>query len=123
MKLNDKQLDLINKKGVIIFSTSNNNQPRSVFISPSRVEKDKFIISDVVMEKTKENLLSNEKAFILVSDEEYENWLKIEGKVSYISEGSLLEEMIKLEQQKRDFTPKGVVIFDILNITEESKEG
>lgn len=122
MELNNKQIELINKKGVIIFSTSYNNQPRSVFIAPSRVEKNRFIISDVVMKKTKENFLNNEKAFILVSDDHFEKWLKIEGKVSYLSEGSLLEEMKELEQQKRGFTPKGVVIFDILNIKEESKK-
>lgn len=55
--LNNKQIENIKLAEKVIFSTADkNNQPRSIWVIPSKIENDRIILSNIQMEKTFENL-------------------------------------------------------------------
>ena len=65
--LNEEQIKNIKFAEKVIFTTSDkNNQPRSIWVIPSRVESNQIVISNIQMSKTFNNLQSNNKAFINV---------------------------------------------------------
>ena len=65
--LNNQQIENIKSVEKIIFTTSDNeNQPRSIMVIPSRVEKEKIILSNIQMEKSFQNIKSNPKCFVNV---------------------------------------------------------
>ena len=50
--LNNKQIENIRLAEKVIFSTADkDNQPRSVWVIPSRIESDRIILSNIQMQK------------------------------------------------------------------------
>jgi len=118
MKLSEKQKELLSRIKFVVFSTSSNlNQPRSTIVQVSKAEDDRIIITDNEMRITRENLLKNDKVFILAFEKDYSYCLKISGKAEYETSGKCFDFVKSLEANK-GFYPKGVIIVHIENIEE-----
>ena len=99
-ELSAEQIDLILENEVIIFATSNiNNQPRAIIVQPSRVENNRFILSNVQMEKSIENIKNNSKCFVnayLKNDSDKQ--IKITGIANVYESGDLFDEIKEFEE-------------------------
>ena len=98
-ELSTEQIELIRKKEWIIFSTSDlNNCPRAVIVLPSRIEKNRIKLSNIQMNKSIENIKSNNKCFINVyCKENSEMQIKISGNANVYEDGELFNEIKKYE--------------------------
>lgn len=100
--LNKNQIQNIIDAGKVVFTTvSQDFQPRSIWVIPSRVLKDKIILSNIQMQKSIANIRSNSKCFINVymadkDDLQY----KIEGDADIIESGELFEEIKQYEESE-----------------------
>ncbi len=93
------QMELIEANEGIIFATSDlNNQPRSIIVIPSRVEKDRMIIANVQMNKSIDNIKNNEKCFINAYIKEHELQIKIVGIAKVYEDGDLFNEIKSYEE-------------------------
>ena len=118
MKLTKEQIDLLNRRKIIILATSSlKGDPRAIFVEANQAKDDKIIITDNEMETTRRNLLENKQVFILVSEEDYSYCLKISGKAEYYTEGKYFDFVRNLEANK-DFLQKGAIVITIKNINE-----
>lgn len=117
MKLTETQKSVMTKKDLVMLSTAKDNQPRTVFMCPSRIEDDRMIFSDVYMHTAKEHILSNEKVFIVGFNDNFKHWLKIEGIAKYQDSGALFEE-IKDFEIHRGYQLKGIIVVEYTNIQE-----
>lgn len=99
-ELTSKQIDLILENEVIIFATSDlNNQPRAIIVQPSRVEKNRIIISNIQMSKSIENIKNNSKCFVnayLKNDSDKQ--IKITGIANVYESGDLFDEIKEFEE-------------------------
>lgn len=99
-ELSAEQIDLILENEVIIFATSDiNNQPRAIIVQPSRVEKNRIILSNVQMEKSIENIKNNSKCFVnayLKNDSDKQ--IKITGIANVYESGDLFDEIKEFEE-------------------------
>lgn len=100
--LTKKQIqNIIDAEKVIFTTVSQDFQPRSIWVIPSRVLKDKIILSNMQMQKSIANIRSNSKCFINVymadkGDLQY----KIEGDADIIESGELFEEIKQYEESE-----------------------
>lgn len=118
MELSNKQKELFSHIEFVVFSTSNTlNQPRSIIVQVNKAEDDRIIITDNEMRITRENLLKNDKVFILAFEKDYSYCLKISGKAEYKTSGEYFDFVKSLETNK-GFRPKGVIITRIESIEE-----
>ena len=121
--LNNKQIENIRLAEKVIFSTADkDNQPRSVWVIPSRIERDRIILSNIQMQKSFENVKQNPKCFINVfvpdnDDLQY----KIEGLATINESGELFKE-IKEYEVTENLPPKlkvnSIIIIDIKSFEE-----
>ena len=99
-ELTSKQIDLILENEVIIFATSDlNNQPRAIMVQPSRVEKNRIILSNIQMSKSIENIKNNSKCFVnayLKNDSDKQ--IKITGIANVYESGDLFDEIKEFEE-------------------------
>lgn len=99
-ELTSKQIDLILENEVIIFATSDlNNQPRAIIVQPSRVEKNRIILSNIQMSKSIENIKNNSKCFVnayLKNDSDKQ--IKITGIANVYESGDLFDEIKEFEE-------------------------
>ena len=123
MKLNQKQVNNIIKKGKIVFATADKNLiPHCIWVMPSKVEKDCIIISNIQMEKSIENLKSNKNCFINVYFPEKDDLqYKIEGIAEIFEFGDLFDE-IKVYEESENLPPelkvRSIIVVSIKNIEE-----
>lgn len=99
-ELTSKQIDLILENEVIIFATSDlNDQPRAIIVQPSRVEKNRIILSNIQMSKSIENIKNNSKCFVnayLKNDSDKQ--IKITGIANVYESGDLFDEIKEFEE-------------------------
>lgn len=118
------QIENIKNAEKVIFTTSNNNQPRSIWVVPSRVESDRIILSNIQMDKSLINIRNNPKCFINVllpdlNDLQY----KIEG-IGTISDSGELFENIKNFEETENLPPelkvRSIIIIKITSFEESN---
>ncbi len=110
----------------IVFSTaSDNKEPHAIVVIPSRVEKDKIILSNIQMKKSIENIKLNPKCFIDVYIKEQEDkQIKINGIGNIYDSGVLFQEIKEFEETNNlpeDLKVNSIIIIKISNI--EVSEG
>ena len=100
--LNREQIENILAAEKVVFATADlNGQPRCVWVIPSRVEKDRIILSNIQMNKSIENVKENSKCFINVLLPEKEDLqYKIEGVAEVFESGDLFEEIKHYEESE-----------------------
>ena len=110
----------------IVFSTaSDNKEPHAIVVIPSRVEKDKIILSNIQMKKSIENIKLNPKCFIDVYIKEKEDkQIKINGIGNIYDSGELFQEIKEFEETNNlpeDLKVNSIIVIKISNI--EVSEG
>lgn len=116
--LTDDQLKFLEENKVVVLTTSSKeNQPRSILVEASKFEADRIIMTDNYMKITRQNLLDNNKVFILCYSQNYERILNIEGQATYETEGENFD-FVKNSEQNKDFSPKAAVVVKVTNVTE-----
>lgn len=120
-KLSNYEIEEIKKSYCIIFSTSNlRNEPHSIIVIPSKVEKDRIILSNIQMRKSIENLKSNQNCFINVYiKDKHDKQIKIDGFGKIYNEGELFNEIKKYEETNNlseDLKVNSVIEVDFKNI-------
>ena len=121
--LNKEQIKNIKLAEKVIFTTSDkNNQPRSIWVIPSRVESNQIIISNIQMSKTFNNLQSNNKAFINVLIPEQDDLqYKIECVTEINTSGNLFNEIKNFEESENlppELKVNAIIICKIKNCEE-----
>ena len=121
--LNEEQIKNIRFAEKVIFTTSDkNNQPRSIWVIPSRVESNQIIISNIQMSKTFNNLQSNNKAFINVLIPEQDDLqYKIECVTEINTSGNLFNEIKNFEESENlptELKVNAIIICKIKNCEE-----
>ena len=98
--LNELQIKNIQNAEKVIFTTSSSsNQPRSIWVVPSKIEKNRKVISNIQMGKSFENIKENPKCFINVLIPEHADLqYKIEGIAKIYYKGRLFEDIKKYEE-------------------------
>jgi len=121
--LNNRQIENIRLAEKVIFSTADkDNQPRSVWVIPSRIERDRIILSNIQMQKSFENVKQNPKCFINVfvpdnDDLQY----KIEGFATINESGELFKEIKEYEETENlppELKVNSIIIIDIKSFEE-----
>ena len=120
--LNNKQIKNIKKAEKLVFTTSDkNNQPRSVWVVPSKVEADRIILSNIQMHKTFFNIQQNSKCFLNVLIPESDDLqYKIEGVAKIYNSGVLFEKIKKFEESNN--LPPELKVHAIIEIELKSVE-
>jgi len=119
-KLSDKQKDLLKRRNIVVFATSDlQNKPRSVFVEVNQADDEEIIITDNEMAITKNNFLENKNVFIMAFESDYSYCLKIEGEAEYYNDGKYFDLVINLDSNKNR-KPKGAIIIKIVSISEFS---
>ncbi len=98
--LDSEQIKNIKRAEKIIFTTSDKfNQPRSIYVIPSKIESDKIVLSNIQMHKSFSNIQQNSKCFLNVLIPELDDLqYKIEGEAQIFKSGKLFEEIKRFEE-------------------------
>ena len=106
----------------VVFSTVNiDKEPRAIVIIPSIIEKDRIILSNIQMNKSIENIISNPKCFIDVYiKEQNEKQIKIKGTGKVYDSGNLFKEIKEYEETNN--LPEDLKVNSIIEIMFNSIE-
>ena len=120
-ELSNEQIDLIKNNEWIIFSTADlNNNPRAIVVIPSRIEKDRIILSNIQMNKSIENIKNNNKCFINVySKDSSDMQIKISGIANVYENGNLYTEIKEYEETNNlseDLKVQSIIVIEFENI-------
>lgn len=123
--LNLLQIYNIKKAEKVILTTSDkDNQPRSIWVIPSKIEKDRIIVSNIQMSKTFENIQQNPKCFINVFMPEQDDLqYKIEGVATTYSTGNLFSEIKKFEESENlppELKVNAIIVIEITSFEESN---
>lgn len=99
MKLNEKQLDLLTRRNLVVLATSNSDNPRAIIVEANKVEDDRIIITANEMQITKENILANKNVFLLAYEKDYSYGLKIAGEAEFYADGKYFDFVNNLEAE------------------------
>lgn len=119
------QIENIKNAEKVIFTTSDkNNQPRSIWVVPSKIEKNRIIVSNIQMSKTFKNIQQNPKCFINVFMPEQDDLqYKIEGVAKTFSTGNLFTEIKKFEESENlppELKVNAIIVIEITSFDESN---
>ncbi|MDP3991069.1 MAG: pyridoxamine 5'-phosphate oxidase family protein [Candidatus Nealsonbacteria bacterium] len=118
MKLTEKQIDLLNRRKIVVLATSDLRlRSRAVFVEVNQAKDDQIIITDNLMVATRKNLLENNQIALLSFEKDYSYCLKILGAAKYYTEGDYFDLVKSLETNKKQ-SPKGAIVITIKEIIE-----
>lgn len=120
-ELTINEIEEIKNNEWIIFSTVNDDkEPHTIIVMPSRVEKDRIILSNIQMSKSIKNILNNTKCFIDVYiKEKNDKQIKINGIGKVSDSGELFEEIKDYEETNNlpdDLKVKSIIVIEITNV-------
>lgn len=115
------EIEEIKNNEWIIFSTVNDNkEPHAIVVIPSRVEKDRIILSNIQMSKSIKNILNNTKCFIDVYiKEKNDKQIKINGIGKVSDSGELFEEIKDYEETNNlpdDLKVKSIIVIEFIDV-------
>ena len=88
VKIDRKQKRLIEKEVLALATADFNNTPNAIAIACCKVVgKDKILITDNFMNKTKKNLLKNRKVALAVWSKDGEEGYQFKGRAKYLTAG------------------------------------
>lgn len=120
---NKEQIENIKSAEKLIFTTADkNNQPRSIWVMPSRVDADIIILANIQMNKSFENIKQNPKCFLNVYIPEKDDLqYKIEGVAKIYESGELFEEIKNYEESENlppELKVNAVIVVEIKSFEE-----
>lgn len=118
MKLTEKQIDLLNRRKIAVLATSSlGAKPQAILVEINQAKDDQIIITDNEMAITKNNLLENKQAALLVFEKDYSYCLKILGEAEYYTEGEYFD-LVKNLDTNKNRSPQGAIVITIKEIVE-----
>ena len=120
-ELSIDQIDLIKNNEWVIFSTSDsNNRPHAIIVQPSKVEKDRIILSNIQMRKSIENIKSNNKCFLnAYCKDNSDMQIKINGIANVYEDGDLYNKIKNYEETNNlpdDLKVHSIIVIEFENI-------
>ena len=119
-ELTISEIEEIKNNEYVVFSTSNNNMPRSIVVIPSRIESNRIILSNIQMNKTIENIKNNSNCFINVYiKEKKDKQYKIDCICEIFNEGALFNEIKEYEETNNlpeDLKVNSIIVANIKDI-------
>ena len=125
-ELTNELIDMIKKNEWVIFSTSDvNSNPHAIIVLTSKVEKNRIILSNIQMNKSIENVMSNPKCFInaYIKDKD-DVQIKINCTAEVYDDGELYHEIKEYEETNNlpeDLKVRSIIVANIDNV--EVSEG
>lgn len=117
--------DIKNNEWVIFATANNNNEPHSIIVIPSRIEKNQIILSNIQMKQSIENIKTNPKCFINVYiKEQNDRQIKITGVGKVEESGELFNNIKEYEETNNlpeELKVNSIIIIEIEHI--EINEG
>ena len=111
--MTNEQKDFLKENPLVILATADKSrQPRAIFVEAEVLDSGELLITDNEMVVTLQNLLENQKVFILAFDKDYKHILKIIGNCRYHTEGKYLD-LAKNLPTNAGYRPKGVLVIEI----------
>lgn len=115
------EIEEIKNNEWIIFSTTNNKkEPHAIIVIPSKVEKDRIILSNIQMKQSIENIKINSNCFInAYIKEQNDKQIKIMGSGKIEETGKLFNEIKTYEETNNlseDLKVNSIIIVEIDNI-------
>ena len=123
--LNKEQIENIKSAEKLIFTTADkNNQPRSIWVVPSRIESDVIILANIQMNKSFENIKQNPKCFLNIYIPEKDDLqYKIEGVAKIYESGELFED-VKIYEESENLPPElkvnSIIVVEIKSFEESN---
>ncbi len=114
--LTNEQIKIIEKNPCAISTITKDNKPYAIVVAYCKVKDNKILITDNYMKNTKNNILNNNYLSLVVWNKDWKS-LKIQGFVEYSKEGPEYD-YIKNINENKDEPCKGVLVFNIENITQ-----
>jgi len=125
-ELSAEQITLIKNTKWVIFATSNlTNYPRAIVVQPSRIEKNRIILSNIQMNTSIENVKRNTKCFINVYCQNNSDMqIKITGIAHVYEDGDLYDEIKNYEETHNlpdTLKVRSIVVIDFehIEVTQE----
>ena len=121
--LNNEQIKNINEAGKVVFATCDESfKPHCVWVMPSRVEKDRIILSNIQMETSIKNVKDNKNCFINVYFPEKDDMqYKIDGVAEVFESGKLFEDIKNYEESENlppELKVNSIIVVSIKNVVE-----
>ncbi len=120
--LTNKQIETIQKTNIVALgSVDKDGKPRIIYVMPSKVEKDRIVISNIQMKNTIANILNNNHAFINYFSEENELQIKISGTATVDDKSNEFLEVKNYEETNNlpeDLKVNSIIIIKIENVEE-----
>ena len=117
--------DIKNNEWLIFSTADSNNQPHSIIVLPSRIEKNRIILSNIQMNHSIQNIKTNPKCFINVYlKEQNDTQIKISGIGKVEENGELFNDIKTYEETNNlpeDLKVRSIIVIEICNI--EISEG
>jgi predicted pyridoxine 5'-phosphate oxidase superfamily flavin-nucleotide-binding protein len=111
--MTNDQKEFLKANPLVILATADKScQPRAIFVEAEVLDSGELLITDNEMAVTTQNLLENQKVFILAFDKDYKHILKIIGNCRYHTEGEYLD-LAKSLLANAKYRPKGAVVIEI----------
>lgn len=112
--------DIKNNEWVIFATANNNNEPHSIIVIPSRIEKNQIILSNIQMKQSIENIKTNPKCFINVYiKEQNDRQIKITGAGKVEESGELFNNIKEYEETNNlpeELKVNSIIIIEIEHI-------
>ena len=112
--------DIKNNEWLIFSTVDDNSQPHSIIVLPSRIEKDRIILSNIQMKQSIENIKTNPKCFINVYlKEQNDKQIKISGIGKVEENGELFNDIKTYEETNNlpeDLKVRSIIVIEICNI-------
>lgn len=112
--------DIKNNEWVIFATANNNNEPHSIIVIPSRIEKNQIILSNIQMKQSIENIKTNPKCFINVYiKKQNDRQIKITGVGKVEESGELFNNIKEYEETNNlpeELKVNSIIIIEIEHI-------
>ena len=112
--------DIKNNEWVIFATANNNNEPHSIIVIPSRIEKNQIILSNIQMKQSIENIKANPNCFINVYiKEQNDKQIKITGIGKVEETGELFNNIKEYEETNNlpeELKVNSIIIIEIEHI-------
>jgi predicted pyridoxine 5'-phosphate oxidase superfamily flavin-nucleotide-binding protein len=116
VKINKKQKVLIEKEVIALATCTPKNKPNVVAIACCKVvDKNKILITDNFMNKTRKNLLNNNKVALAVWSKDWEQGYQFKGTVKYLTSGKW-KEMVDKNPDNKGLAHKAAVLVTVKEI-------
>ena len=117
--------DIKNNEWVIFSTVDEKSEPRAIVVIPSKIEKDKIILSNIQMEKSINNIKINSNCFInAYIKEQNDKQIKIIGTGKILDNGELFNSIKQYEETNNlpeDLKVNSIIVVEINGI--EISEG